>query len=95
MVIEVAPGWHWNAEYPFSMAVQEQQGTDLGKTQFGATDVQVARDGASAAIPMGVTGKIQPGARMKGVVNFGVCDAKVCSFCRKCVVEWTADGAAP
>jgi hypothetical protein len=95
VLIEVADGWHWNAEFPFSMQVQEQKGTDLGKTQYGVADVQVARGGTSATVNMGVTGKIEAGARMKGIVSFGVCDEKVCSFCRKCAIEWTVGGAAP
>lgn len=95
VAIEVAPGWHWNPDYPFSLAVNEAQGVALGKTKFAAPDVRVAGDGASATVDLGSLGKVEAGARMKGLINFGVCDAKVCQFCRKCEVEWTSDAIAP
>lgn len=95
VAIEVAPGWHWNPDYPFSLDVQQVEGVALDKTKFSTPDVKIAGDGASATVPMTLTGKVEPGARMKGLINFGVCDSKVCQFCRKCEVEWTSEAGAP
>lgn len=95
VAVQVARGWHWNAEYPFKLTVQEQQGTTLAKTAFTPADVKVASDGTSATVDLGPTGSLADGARMKGVINFGVCEAKVCRFCRNCAVEWTVGGGTP
>jgi hypothetical protein len=95
VAIQVAAGWHWNAEYPFKLVVNEQQGTALAKTAFAGGDVKVAGDGGAAQIDLGGTGPLAGDARMKGVINFGVCEAKVCRFCRNCAVEWTTAGSAP
>jgi len=95
VAVQVAKGWHWNAEYPFKLTVQEQQGTALAKTAFTPADVKVAGDGTSATVDLGTTGSLVEGARMKGVINFGVCEAKVCRFCRNCAVLWTVGGGTP
>ncbi len=95
VAIQVAPGWHWNADYPFSLEVGESRGATLAKSKFGGGDVKVADGGASATVSLGATGKTEPDAHLKGLINFGVCDAKVCQFCRKCAVEWTVEAGTP
>jgi hypothetical protein len=86
--VTVADGWKWNAEFPFKLAVESQEGATLARTAFGKDDVKVADGGKTATVDLGAAGKVGPASRVRGKVTFSVCNEKVCRFFRNLSVEW-------
>jgi len=86
--VTVADGWKWNAEFPFKLVVEEQEGCALSRTTFGRDDGRVDEGGRAATVDLGAAGKVGPASRVKGKVTFSVCNDKVCRFFRGVAVEW-------
>jgi hypothetical protein len=91
--IEGRQGFHWNAEYPFKLTVDQQKGASLARADFTARDAAVDKDEVGATINLGPASGATADAFVHAKVNFGLCNGDICNVYRGRDVEWRAAAA--
>jgi hypothetical protein len=83
--------WKWNDEFPFSLAIDREDGVKPGRDRFGTDDVQVAADHKSASVSVGRVPAPARLATMTGKASFALCVGDRCRQFRNVEVAWAIE----